>query len=117
MSVVKDQYIMECCDSLRRLKSYIDDFAMIAGSDIACAENRPDDIKRALKGRNAVLVKGLGALCASNTKDDLEAVEMIVSKNAAAACYVRNAAPLSELSARVERSVYLTKYSKRKDEK
>ena len=64
-------------------------------------------------GRNAVLVKGVGAVCAGKTKDDAEAVAMIVSKNCAAACYVRNCKPLSPSDARLQRYIYLTSYSKR----
>ena len=65
-------------------------------------------------GRNAVLVKGVGAVCAGKTSDDAEAVAMIVSKNCAAACYVRKAKPLGALDARLQRYIYLTSYSKRK---
>lgn len=66
-------------------------------------------------GRNAVLVKNVGAVCAGKTEADAEAVAMIVSKNCAAACYVRHAKPLSLLDARLQRYIYLTKYSKRMD--
>lgn len=66
-------------------------------------------------GRNAVLVRGVGAVCAGKTPDDAEAVAMIVSKNCLAACYVRNAKPLSKTDARLQRYIYLTSYSKRKN--
>lgn len=64
-------------------------------------------------GRNAVLVRGVGAVCAGKTKDDAEAAALIVSKNCAAACYVRRAKPLGIIDARVQRYTYLTSYSKR----
>ena len=66
-------------------------------------------------GRNAVLVKGVGAVCAGKTKSDAEAIAMIVSKNCAAACFVKYARPLGSIDARLQRYVYLTKYSKQKD--
>lgn len=66
-------------------------------------------------GRNAVLVKGAGAVCAGKDSDDAEAIAMIVSKNCAAACYVRYARPLSHMDARLQRYVYLASYSKKKD--
>ena len=66
-------------------------------------------------GRNAVLVRGVGAVCAGKTPEDAEAVAMIVSKNCMAACYVRNAKPLSGTDARLQRYIYLTSYSKRKN--
>lgn len=68
-------------------------------------------------GRNAVLVRGIGAVCAGRTQDDADAAAMIVSKNCAAACYVRHEKPLSPVDARLQRLVYLTKYSRLKDEK
>lgn len=66
-------------------------------------------------GRNAVLVKGVGAVCAGKTESDAEAIAMIVSKNCAAACYVRFARPLGTIDARLQRTIYLTKYSKQID--
>ena len=66
-------------------------------------------------GRNAVLVKGVGAVCAGKTESDAEAIAMIVSKNCAAACYVRYARPLGAIDARLQRYVYLSKYSKKMD--
>lgn len=66
-------------------------------------------------GRNAVLVKGVGAVCAGKTEADAEAIAMIVSKNCAAACYVKYARPLGLVDARLQRTIYLTKYSKQMD--
>ena len=66
-------------------------------------------------GRNAVLVRGVGAVCAGRTEEDAEAVAVICSKNCAAACYVRHAKPLSPFDARLQRYIYLTKYSKKID--
>ena len=67
----------------------------------------------AMLGRNAVLIKGVGALCAGASEDDAEAIEMIVSKNCAAACYVCDAKPLSKFDSRVMRQMYIMDYSKR----
>ena len=69
-----------------------------------------------LIGRNAVLVKGVGAVCAGKTESDAEAAAMICSKNCAAACYVRRAKPMSAFDARLQRYIYLTRYSKQMDE-
>ena len=63
-------------------------------------------------GRNAVLVKGVGAVCAGKTRSDAEAIAMIVSKNCAAACYTKYAKTLGGIDARLQRYIYLTKYSK-----
>ena len=64
-------------------------------------------------GRNAVLVRGVGAVCVGKTASDAEAIAMIVSKNCAAACYTKYARPLSNIDARLQRYIYLTKYSRR----
>ena len=63
-------------------------------------------------GRNAVLVKGVGAVCAGKTRSDAEAIAMIVSKNCAAACYTKYAKPLGNIDSRLQRYIYLTKYSR-----
>ena len=66
-------------------------------------------------GRNAVLVKGVGAVCVGKTASDAEAIAMIVSKNCAAACYVKYAKPLGAIDTRLQRYIYLSKYSKKMD--
>lgn len=145
VKVVSDPYIMECCRADVTLRSYLDDFAQIAGPDIQVVDDewaaerailgystnsaarkvpagmpmtgvlhRMGGQQPALNtaiGRNAVLVKGVGAVCAGKTEEDAEAVAMIVSKNCAAACFVRHARPLSAVDARLQRYIYLTKYS------
>ena len=161
VTVVRDQFIMECCQAGVKIGAYIDDFAQIVGPDMVVTENDPKTVQRAmlgyntpkspggiagavgtgiglmripmtgalhqmggihpalngLIGRNAVLVKGVGAVCGGRTQEDADAAAMIVSKNCAAACYVRNAKPLSAVDARLQRYVYLTKYSRLKDKK
>ena len=113
--LVRDPYVMEICDSGMPLNPYIDDFAMIVGPDAAIAGNKLTDIRKALRGRNAVMVRDIGAICTGRTAEDAEAVAMIVSKNAAAACYIREPKPLGFADARLQRYVYQSKYSKQKD--
>ena len=76
------------------LRAYVDDFAQIVG---AKAEVR-------------------GGAVQTPESDDPEAVEMIVSKNCAAALYAQatGGKPLSMADASLQRMVYLTKYSKQK---
>lgn len=149
VTVVRDQYIMECCQAGVKIGAYIDDFAQIVGPDMICVDNDPRIVQRALLGyntgnpgtalmkmpmtgalhqmggvhpalnsvigRGAVLVKGVGAVCAGATQEDADAAAMIVSKNCMAACYVRNEKPLGAVDARLQRIVYLTSYSGLKD--
>ena len=57
---------------------HLDDFAQIAGTKVECknwdkASYRTDakEIGKASKGRNAVLIKGHGALCTGNSEFDI----------------------------------------------
>ncbi len=113
--IEQDRYIEECCRAGVDLRAYLDDFAQIVGIDAKCCDNNAKEIKKAARGRNAVLVKGVGAICYADTLEDAEAIAMIVSKNSAAACYVRNEKPLGKLDSLLQRYVYLNKYSKQKD--
>ena len=99
----------------KTLPAYIDDFAQIVGPDAKCRTFKA--YKHGLKKRNAVLLNGMGALLVSDVEDDLDAIALIVSKNAAAALYCDNAKPLSKADALLQRVVYLKKYSKQKDKK
>ena len=161
VTVVRDQYIMECCQAGVKVGAYIDDFAQIVGPDMIVVDNDPKTVQRALLGyntgsnargfgglienglgrmsipmtgalhqmggmhpalnsmigRNAVLVRGVGAVCAGKTQDDADAAALIVSKNCAAACYVRHEKPLSFVDAMLQRTVYLNSYSKLKNSK
>lgn len=112
--LVQDPYIMECCYAGQVLRPYLDDFAQIVGPDAKLCPNALMKIKWGLVGRNAALVRGVGAVCIGRDREDAEAVAMIMSKNCAAACYARNTKPLSVPDANLQRYIYLKKYSKLK---
>ena len=101
------------------LKPWLDDLAQIAGPNIACCDLT--DIKTiasALRRRNAVLIKGKGALCTGRTRGDAEAVKAILEKGCMAAFYagtVKDAHPLGAVDAALQRYVYLHKYSKKQE--
>lgn len=113
--VQQDKYVEECCRAGRNLRAYVDDYAQIVGIDAKCCDINIHKIEKAAKGRNAVLVKGVGAVCFADNQEDAEAVAMILSKNCAAACYVRNEKPLGKVDSLLQRYVYINKYSKQKD--
>lgn len=113
----QDEYIAECCRTEMRLMPYIDDYAQIVGPFASLVPNNSFGIKAGLIGRNAVLVKGVGAVCTGKDHDDAEAVAQIVSKNCAASCYVRKTKPLPQADACLQRYIYLNKYSKQKEDK
>lgn len=115
VKLVRDKFIGECCRAGVTVKPYLDDFAQMVGPDMSVIEYNHAAVRAELLLRNAILVKGIGAICVGKTEDDCEAAASIVIKNCAAACYVRKAPPLKKLDAFTQRMVYLTKYSKKKN--
>ena len=102
----------------QRLPALLDDFAQIVGSDIKQVEAH--DLKklvRASRGRNAVLVKGLGAFCFAGTLSDAQAILTLVEKNALVylnADRLGKVKPLPFLDRKLMRLVYTQKYAKMK---
>lgn len=113
--LVQNDLITECCLAGVTLQPYLDDFAQMVGPNVKVVENNRLNIMMGLIGRQAVLIKGVGALCVGRTEDDCKAVASIITKNCGAACYIRRAYPLQRADAILQRIVYLTKYSKKKD--
>lgn len=108
------------------LLPYLDDLAQIAGANVRFSGASPEKIGKALKGRNAVLIRGRGALCTGKTADDVAAVRMILRKGCEAGLLARawnegkeggdvRCLPLGEADARLQRLIYQKKYSKKKD--
>ena len=103
----------------RRLRPYLDDLAQIAGADVLCVPPDPKRVRTALRGRNAVLIQGMGALCAGTSESGAAAVRALLRKGCAAKLYagqVPNCRPLGELDARLQRLVYRYSYERKKDQ-
>lgn len=104
------------------LAPWVDDLAQIAGVRIRCCEMEDHaGIIRELKHKNAVFIKNRGVLCTGQTEADVDAVRMIVEKACMAAFCGKalsdaggDAKPLHPLDAKLQRCIYLFKYSKRK---
>lgn len=99
----------------KTLRPYLDDLAQISGVNIRCAEVK--DIVKKLHNRNAVLLRGYGALCTGKDQEDAEAVSMILEKGCAAeilATLVKKRKPLGRFDAWIQRLVYTHKYAKLK---
>lgn len=104
-------------------KPLLDDFAQLVGVTLKTGEYNPGNtiktakkVVRKLKGRNAVLVKDNGAICAAGNKYDAEAVEMVLEKEMrtdAAAKLFGGSKYINPVEALVMRVVYKTKYSKK----
>lgn len=115
VKMVQDEFIGECMKAGITVKPYLDDFAQMVGPDMKIVDAGKFKLDGGMLGRNAVIIKGVGAVCVGKTKDDCDAVAAIVSKNCGAACYVRKAPPLSMADAYLQRYIYLNKYSKKKE--
>ena len=91
----------------------IDDLVQIAGTSVKCVDASADEKTRAkaLKGRNALLVKGGDPVC---TGPDAEAVLMLLKKGCAAAIYSGSLKGMNPVDALLQRTIYLKKYSKQK---
>ncbi|MDD6808130.1 MAG: class II aldolase/adducin family protein [Oscillospiraceae bacterium] len=108
------------------IKPHLDDFAQIAGHNVKNAEwnktsYRTDapKIAKALKNRNAVLIKGMGALCTGTSEFDCEAVKLVLEKE----CITELASRLAHtnhavdpMDALIMRVIYVLKYSKKASE-
>ncbi|MBQ9014572.1 MAG: class II aldolase/adducin family protein [Firmicutes bacterium] len=112
-------YIMEMSRRGKTLMPYLDDMAQIGGISTRCIAQDPtiDQWRSACGGRNAVLVHEDGAICFADTPEEAEAVAIVFEKNCQAANLALKKAipPIEKFSARLERAVYLRKYSKQRD--
>ena len=104
------------------LYPYIDDQAQIAGTSlpILAADATQDEIAAALEGRNAVLLRGKGAICTGSSQDDVDAAVMVLEKGCRAALLARvqgltkEIPPITPEHAAIDRETYVTAYSKLK---
>lgn len=122
------------CRLEEALPAYLDDLAQIAGCSLRFSGAFPETVGKAVRGRNAVFIRGAGALCTGKTADDVEAVRMILKKGCEAGLLARAwnscleegrdgsevfdgnlCLPLGEADARLQRLIYIRKYSKKKD--
>ena len=100
----------------RRLRPYLDDLAQMAGPDIRWTRPDPRRVTAAVRGRNAVLLAGAGALCAGGTEGDVEALRVLLRKGCAARLYAREepgCRALGRVDALAQRIVYQTSYRRK----
>lgn len=98
---------------------YLEDLIQIAGTTIRCADGHdPAGAAKKLAGRNAVLIRGEGAFCTGRTRDDVGAVAALLEKGCRAALFAENfpeCRPLGRLDGLIQRTVYVNKYSRKKE--
>lgn len=111
-------YIVDASLKAKEIKPVLDDFAQIIGPSLKSEEWNENtwDINRiisSLKKRDAVLLRGSGALCAAGRESDAIAVEMVLEKGCMAFCSMPGARAISPLECTLMRYIYKKKYSKR----
>jgi len=115
-------FILKMSNLGKTMYPYLDDAAQIAGVDVKCvaiedADEEIAKIAEALEGRNAVFVKGMGAICTGFDESEAEAVGIVLEKACMAAYLaecVGNVEPLDAESAKLDREGYVNHYSKLK---
>jgi len=113
-----DPFVVAFSAIKKTLHPSIDDLAQIGGATIKTATS--SRVSSKLKGRNAVFVLGLGALCTGRTMDDAQAVAMILRKGCEAevvSTLLDKPHRLSFFDAWIQRTVYVSKYSKMKNKR
>ncbi len=98
----------------KTMKPQLDDFAQICGPTVKCAKS-PEKAAKKIKGKNAVLIKDMGALCCGANEGDAQAVDMIMSKSSLTLLGSKvfgKAKAINPAEAWLMRIVYTLKYSK-----
>ena len=107
------------------VKPFLDDFAQIVGLTLRTAAFDPEDPKRsvkktvrALRGRDAVLLRRNGALCVGSDKDEAEAVKLVTEKGCKACVAAHllgtQTKNINAAESLLMRTVYKLKYAKKK---
>lgn len=110
-------YAVMWANKRRTLHAQLDDMAQMLGSHVYCVRARPGKIVRALKARDAVFVKGVGAVVTAEDPDDREALRLLTEKSALCALHTAglgSGVKLNTADTALMRFVYKKKYSKKK---
>ncbi len=103
-----------------KLKPLLDDFAQLVGTSARCAKLlESDSVEEALRGRYGVLLPGAGALCCAAGESDLQAVHIVMEKNAKTqigAWLLGGGKALSSFDCKLMNFVYKKSYAKKAKE-
>ena len=116
---VQTPFIMAVSSLGKKQRPYLDDSAQIAGADVCCIQKdaNTSQLLKALEKRNAVFIKGVGALCTGVDMSEAQAVGIVLEKNCMAAYLAHKTGKIPTLnpfSARKDRKGYVSHYSKLK---
>ena len=120
----KEEDILSVSKIGKTIRPFLDDFAQIAGITVKTVEYSPSNtlksskaVAKALKSRDAVLLKNNGAVCVGANEDEANAVKLVTEKGCKAAVaaniYGTDNKPINLLESALMRIVYKTKYSKK----
>ncbi len=110
-------YAVMWASKRRTLHAQLDDMAQMLGSHVPCVKAKPKKIVRALRNRDAVFVKGVGAVVKADDPDDREALRLLTEKSALCALHTMGLGSkvrLNTADTALMRFVYKKKYSKKK---
>jgi Ribulose-5-phosphate 4-epimerase and related epimerases and aldolases len=110
------QYSLALSEMVKKFPAVLDDFAQIVGpSGKVSPSDKPVDVIKTLKGRNACLVKGAGALSLGRTLDEAHTGALVLEKGAKAfmeATVLGGAKKIGLVDGLLMNFVYKKKYSK-----
>mgnify|MGYP000919448805 CR=1 FL=1 len=111
--------VIEVSNSVSYFRAQLDDMAQMIGTKLITVESSLSAVAEGLKKHNAVLVKGLGAVCRADSQGDCDALKLLVEK--ACVCYLHTRAlgirpALSAFDTTLMRIVYKSKYSKKSED-
>ena len=127
--LAQSPYIVKMSNLGKTMEPYLDDAAQIAGVDVKCVEGQASDgtqleeealtqiLLQALTDRNAVLIKGIGAICTGFDESEAEAVAIVLEKACMAAYLAHQVGDIPALGkecAKKDREGYVNHYSKLK---
>lgn len=98
----------------KKLPAVLDDLAQLAGQALDCLRNL-DEVRGKKAAKSAVMVEGLGCLCAAQNLYEAHALAMVTEKAALAyigAAVLGRVRVISWIEAWLMRLIYLKKYSR-----
>lgn len=112
-------YAVLWADRGEALRAQLDDMAQMLGPRVLCVEPAAEDVIPALKKRDAVFVRGVGAIVQAADPDDREALCLLTEKSALCALHTAGLgikAHLSALDAVLMRLIYQKNMPKGRDD-
>ncbi len=110
--------VSKLCANVNKVDAVLDDFAQMVGEDIKLVSGENiNEVVKAAKKRNAVIVKDIGVFALSDDVSDVTAILTLVEKNLVAFLGAKKYGIKSNLSfidKKLMRFVYRKKYSKKK---